>query len=277
MNVDKARLGGGDAVLESILDERDKDKGGDERPAVGRDIELGGHADVGGEPDAHEFDVIADEVHFFAEGDVGLLVVIQHVAEELAEFLHCLLRLVGVEGDEGVDVVERVEQEVGVELVAQVLQFGFRTASFGFLAGCLVLRPTGTHADGGAQSDGEDKAQHVSGEEQPAGRPSVPFGLGDDGRVEGQALPEVKQDAEYAQQDDVVRNVSFRLILKQVARNQKEIVDVEGDHKGEGHGGMTDVCQPVDIPVSPLDEEEREAEHNPPTDDMDQYLQRTAR
>ena len=57
------------------------------------------HTDVGGETDAHQFDVVADEVHLLVQGDAVLLIVIQHMAQQSAQFLHGSLCLVGIEGD----------------------------------------------------------------------------------------------------------------------------------------------------------------------------------
>ena len=52
-----------------------------------------------------------------------------------------MLSLVGVEGTEGVDVVERVEQEVRVNLVFDLLEFGLGALQFGHGAGLLALAP----------------------------------------------------------------------------------------------------------------------------------------
>jgi len=132
VDTDKAGLSGGDAMLEGILYEGNKDERSYFRTAVRSDVYLCFHTDVGGETDAHQFDVVADEVHLLVQGDEVLLIVIQHMAQQSAQFLHGSLCLVGIEGDEGVDVVQRIEQEVRVELVAQVLQLGFRAAFLGF-------------------------------------------------------------------------------------------------------------------------------------------------
>ncbi len=141
VDTDKAGLSGGDAMLEGILYEGNKDERSYFRTAVRSDVYLCFHTDVGGETDAHQFDVVADEVHLLVQGDEVLLIVIQHMAQQSAQFLHGSLCLVGIEGDEGVDVVQRIEQEVRVELVAQVLQLGFRAAFLGFAAGGVHLRP----------------------------------------------------------------------------------------------------------------------------------------
>ena len=125
-------------MLEGILYEGNKDERSYFSTAVRSDVYLCFHTDVGGETDAHQFDVVADEVHLLVQGDEVLLIVIQHMAQQSAQFLHGSLCLVGIEGDEGVDVIQRIEQEVRVELVAQVLQLGFRAAFLGFAAGASI-------------------------------------------------------------------------------------------------------------------------------------------
>src|SRR5699024_1575501 len=67
VNTDKAGLGVGDAMLEGILYEGNKDERSYFRTAVRSDVYLCFHTDVGGETDAHQFDVVADEVHLLVQ------------------------------------------------------------------------------------------------------------------------------------------------------------------------------------------------------------------
>ena len=55
--------------------------------------------------------------------------------EKLIQVVDGLLRAVGVDLDERIDVVERIEQKMGVELAFEVLQFGLRAAVFQLLPG----------------------------------------------------------------------------------------------------------------------------------------------
>ena len=61
-------------------------------------------------------------------------------------------------GDECINIIQRVEQEMRVKLVSQVLQLCFGATFLRFTTGGFSLSPTGTHADGRTQSDGEDEA-----------------------------------------------------------------------------------------------------------------------
>ena len=76
VDTDKAGLGGGDAMLEGILYEGNKDERSYFRTAVRSDVYLCFHTDVGGETDAHQFDVIADKIDLLTERNVCLLVII---------------------------------------------------------------------------------------------------------------------------------------------------------------------------------------------------------
>ena len=83
----------------------------------------------------------------------------------------------------------------------------------------------------------------------------------------------MKQYPDDTQQDNVVDNISFGLILKKISGDQKEVIGVEHDHKRKWYGGMAYVSPPVDVSVPTFDEKERETEHNPPADNVYQYLQ----
>ena len=63
---DMAGLGGRDAMFESILYEGDEYQRGNLRRAVGTNIETRFNSDVGRETDAHQGDVVLDEIHFLA-------------------------------------------------------------------------------------------------------------------------------------------------------------------------------------------------------------------
>ena len=57
----------GRCQLESILYQRDKDKRGNEHLTVGLNIEFSNHLNVGGQTDAHQFDIIADKIDLLTE------------------------------------------------------------------------------------------------------------------------------------------------------------------------------------------------------------------
>ena len=138
IDTDMAGLGGRDAMLESILYERDEYQRGNLRRAVGTDVETCFNGDIGREADAHQRDVVLYEIHFLAQSHEILLIVVKDMAQQAAQFLYGRLSLIRIKGDERVDIVQRIEQEMRVELIAQILQFRFRTA---FLGGRLPPVP----------------------------------------------------------------------------------------------------------------------------------------
>ena len=125
-----------------------------------------------------------------------------------------------------------------VQLIAQILQFRFRTVPFRFLTGSFRLCPSGTHTYGGTQSDGEDETQHISDKEQPSRRTTRPVRLGNKGRIECQTPPKVQHQTDDTQQENIVSNIPLGLALKKISGNQQEVVDVERDHERQRYGRM---------------------------------------
>ena len=107
-------------VLESILDERDEEQGGDFDRML-RLADIGLEHGMEREADTHQFDVVADEIQLLFQGDTRLATVVEDVAEEAAEVVDGALRLFGAESDEAVDIIQGVEEEMGVELALQAL------------------------------------------------------------------------------------------------------------------------------------------------------------
>lgn len=62
-----------------------------------------------------------------------------------------ILRLLGIERHQRIDIVQRIEQEMGVELAFQVLQFRLRAFLFDLLFFPLDTIPASRHFDGYTQ------------------------------------------------------------------------------------------------------------------------------
>ena len=84
MDMDKTPFRRRYAMLEGIFDQRNKDKRCDKSLTVRLNIDLRSHLYIGGQTDAHQFDIVADKVSLFAQRDIGLLIIIQHIAEQFA-------------------------------------------------------------------------------------------------------------------------------------------------------------------------------------------------
>ena len=59
-------------VFESIFDQGDKDQRCDKRLTVRLDVDLRCHLYIGGQTDAHQFDIVADKVSLLAQRDISL-------------------------------------------------------------------------------------------------------------------------------------------------------------------------------------------------------------
>ena len=218
-------------MFEGILYEGDENEWGNLRAAVGADIDLCLYGYVGGKTDTHQFDVVADEIHLFAQCDVILLIVVEHMAQQAAQFLDGNLCLVAVESDEGIYVVEGIEQEMRIQLVAQVLQLCFRTTFFGFTAGTFYFCPTAAHADGDSQADREDHGKHVAKDKYPAGRSGTFRSCGLEIRMEDEVLPKVYPDGGTEDEQQVQEYVLLDTPLEQETGDKETIVDIEYDEE----------------------------------------------
>ena len=108
-DVDEAGARGVDAVLEGVFDQGDEDQRSHVADgARGGRAEVGRHFDAVRQSQAHEPDVAADEAHLALKADGLAAVLVEQVAQHAAELLDGVLRLGGVEGGEGVDVVKGV-------------------------------------------------------------------------------------------------------------------------------------------------------------------------
>ena len=103
--------------------------------------------------EGHQVYVIAHKLHFGRQGYLFGLTVIEGIAQQVAQLADAFLRLVGVYLREGRDVVERIEQEMRVQLVLEPDQFGLGALALFF----LQLHPgvVGAHhaADANGQQD----------------------------------------------------------------------------------------------------------------------------
>ena len=108
-----------DTVLEGVLDERDEQQrgDGDARGVVG---EVGAEAQLVGVAHTHKPGVVVHKLNLLGHRHALVVALVEHVAQDFRQLDDGLLRALRVDVDEGVDVVERVHQEVGIQLVLQV-------------------------------------------------------------------------------------------------------------------------------------------------------------
>ena len=70
----------------------------------------------------HQLDVIRHELHLFGNGHQFMVALVEHIAQDFRQLDDSLLGPLTVDVDQRMDVVQRVHQEVRVQLVLQVLQ-----------------------------------------------------------------------------------------------------------------------------------------------------------
>ena len=94
------------------------------------DVDVGLDAHVLIDPDFHQLDIVLDKRHLFLQRHKILLIIVEQVAQHFAQFVDGTLRLFGLNGDESVDIIERVEQKVWIELRAQIGEFRLAARPF---------------------------------------------------------------------------------------------------------------------------------------------------
>ena len=269
-DVDETLLRGRDAVLEGIFDERDEDERGNRGGGAGPDVKFGFHLDVCGHSDFHQFHVVADEVDLLVQRHGGFLVFIEDVAQQFAEFLHGLLGLIRVEGDEGIDVVERVEQEVRVELAAQVLQFGFGLALDGFPPCRLAFMPFLADFDGHAQAGREDQAGDVAENDEQIGELRVHHVLFGRHEADDEVEPQAEPDG-YGEDGQQIDEEKFlAAFLEEKPGDEQKVVEIK--NQAEGNRDNEEARERLlveDASARALHDDERNAEEYAPIDGMD--------
>ena len=77
-----------------------------------------------------------------------------------------ILRLLGIERHQRIDIVQRIEQEMGVELAFEVLQFRLRAFLFDFLLFPLDTIPAPCHFNSHAQPGNQQHRHGVTEHEK---------------------------------------------------------------------------------------------------------------
>lgn len=258
------------AVLEGVLDQRDEEqrRNRGRRGSVGqRDKE----PHVARQANAHQLDVVAQEVNLGRERDGGAAAVVEHVAQHAAQVVDGLLGTGRVELDERVDVVERVEEEVGVQLALEVLQLGLGVAVLQLLAGRLGAVPAARHPDGDPHADNQRVERGVAQEEAHAVLPRTVGGRVVP-RVGRQHVAEEQVDAHHDQQDEqqVREGEAAAAPGGEVAVDEHEVVRVEDQHERERHQQEANVLRTGHERAVRTGEEERHPEDDGPGGQVDE-------
>ena len=269
----KRGLGGAGAVLEGILDEGDEEQ----RRNLVSAAQPPGHIDldlhVAGEPKPHQFDVVVVKLQLFLHGNIGLSIFIEYIAQHLAQLEHGTLSAVGTDGDERIDVVEGIEEEVRVELVLQVFQLGLGALLLQLFALFFGDNPLLGHFDGYAQPHNQGQCNGVLPLHEPrpwrtrTARPPEQELVGDN-----HAVYQIDGHIGYHDEQHVVEDKLYRLFTEQHPVDKPQIVDVEDDRDADGLDIELHEAEFVQSShtLDSLDEEEREEKDNRPCNGMDE-------
>ena len=74
------------------------------------------HVDRLRQTNLHQVDIVLYELHFIVERHQLFLIVVEHMAQHIRELLNGTLRPRVVDGSQRIDIVQRVEQEMGIDL-----------------------------------------------------------------------------------------------------------------------------------------------------------------
>ena len=219
-------------MLEGVLDQRDEYHGSHGQVVA---LDIGSIADVDRlrQPDTHQLDVVADESHFLFQRHDGLLGVVECMAQHLRQLLNGLLCLGSVEGRQCIDIVERVQQEMWINLTAQIAQLGVRTRSLGFTACLLVVLPAHGQHYGCGHSGKDGKVEDVAYDEKHdvdslwrIGRPVHRLE-----QLMGVNNPIVVEESHTDDHHGVDEQEVAVLPLHEEARRQPQVVGVEHHHE----------------------------------------------
>ena len=221
-----------DAVLEGVFDEDDQQQRryGDVVRQVVRVVEPDIH--VFGVADAHQFDVVLHELDVLLERNGLVPRFVEDVTHHLRQLDHGVLRIGGVDVDQRVDVVERVHEEMGVDLVFEIVHFGLEVLSFELLHGLLVAQRLVHHLDGGVGA-GHEESQHDVPVDGQVGERRV-FGADEmlrRGEVAQYAVEDVDAVEDRRDEEHVDDDVTHVLVALDVAHDEG-VVDDEDEQIG---------------------------------------------
>lgn len=232
--MDETGQGRADPMFEGILDQRDKEHGCHLLLGV-LDSELGVNLHRLRESDAHQLDIVLHKLHLVSNRNGGLLVVIEDMTQHLRQLLYRLLRLGGVKGCQGIDVVEGVQQEVRTDLPAQRVQFRLHPCRYLIPSDTLRPIPLERKFNEGSYRGGYHQVEDVT-QDKAKGVQRGGIMLSWVENLVGIVHPEMQSDTQrdnHHEVDDEIVTVTTR---HKIMRCQPQIVHVEHKHESDGHG-----------------------------------------
>ena len=170
------------------------------------------------------------------------------MSQEFTQIVYGLLGLGGIELDEGINVVECIEQEMGIDLAFEVLQFGFGFCLFELFAFVVELYPVNTHFDGDAQPCYQCKRKHVAENEGEEG-----WRLSSSAKrasVEVEAVDEfvrkVHEERQRSDEQQVDDDEFLGLATKKKFIDEVKVIDIENGHEAQQSGSGSPKIGPAE-------------------------------
>lgn len=117
IQMDERRLIIAHPMLKRILDQGDKQQGGDQGSRGGSD-DIRFQLHMFGQAYTHQLHIITKEVEILLQWDKRLATLIQDIAKQAAQIVHRLLRLLRAERYQAIDIIQRIKQEMRVKLAS---------------------------------------------------------------------------------------------------------------------------------------------------------------
>jgi len=155
------------------------------------------------DPQSLQVDVVFQIRDLFRECDPVFIGLVEHVAHHFGEVQDGGGGLLGTEVDEGIDVVEDVEEEVGIDLGAEELEFGLELLVLELGLQAFLLEEVVEQKDG--QAEDHDKQRGENGEASGALAVEVPEEVGVEVEEDfGDAILEEAEDDGHGENSDGV-------------------------------------------------------------------------
>lgn len=178
-----------------------------------------------------------------------------------------------IEFHKGINVVERVEQKMRIDLVFEVLKFGFRFCFFELFAFIVELYPVNTHFNGNAQSCNQRKRKHIAEDEGKERRRFFSSAQGTSIKVEAvdEFVGKVHEEGQSDDEQKIDDDEFFGFPTKKKFIDEIEVVNIENGHEAQQDSGRSPEVGPAEN-VSSVEEKQREAKDNEPHQNMDKYV-----
>lgn len=149
------------SVLERVFDEYDQQQGRDGHFIRDRVRIVETDVDAAVVADAHQLDVVLDELDVFFERYGFAARFVENVPHHLGQFDNSAFRIFGIYVDQGVNIVERIHEEMGIDLVSQIIHFRLQVLTFELLHLLFVAQGAVQQFDTHVQTRHEESQQDV--------------------------------------------------------------------------------------------------------------------